>query len=154
MKLTRWFISACLIAGSMIASIRAEDVKPPQGFTAVFNGKDMTGWHGMPHFDPRQLAAMSEGDRKAKIDEALARVARPVELLIGPEAGFLDTEHDLAAAAGVPIATLGARLLHERAGDEEQVDPHERDAGFAVVEHGCAHLARIVERAVVALLLL
>ena len=56
-------------------------------------------------------------------------------------------QHGDAAAA----RDLGARLLHERAGDEEQVDPHERDAGFAVVEDGCAHLARIMERAVVAL---
>ena len=32
----------------------------PEGFTALFNGKDLTGWHGMPHFDPRALAAMPE----------------------------------------------------------------------------------------------
>src|SRR5437764_1030139 len=40
---------------------------PPKGFVAVFNGKDLTGWHGMPHFDPRKLAAMSEADRARKI---------------------------------------------------------------------------------------
>ncbi|HTU92220.1 MAG TPA: DUF1080 domain-containing protein [Gemmataceae bacterium] len=34
------------------------DGKPPKGFTALFNGKDFTGWHGMPTFDPRKLAAM------------------------------------------------------------------------------------------------
>jgi hypothetical protein len=37
---------------------RADEPKPPQGFTALFNGKDLTGWHGMPHFDPYKLAAM------------------------------------------------------------------------------------------------
>ncbi|MFM9117896.1 MAG: DUF1080 domain-containing protein, partial [Planctomycetota bacterium] len=42
-------------------------VKAPPGFTAVFNGKDMTGWHGMPHFDPRELAKMPEADRATKI---------------------------------------------------------------------------------------
>jgi len=30
----------------------------PEGFTALFNGKDLTGWHGMPHFSPYELAAM------------------------------------------------------------------------------------------------
>mgnify|MGYP003332881170 CR=1 FL=1 len=99
MKLTRWFISACLIAGSMIASIRAEDVKPPQGFTAVFNGKDMTGWHGMPHFDPRQLAAMSEGDRKAKIDEWTADAKQHwkvenQELVNDGNGAYLTTDRD------------------------------------------------------------
>ena len=34
---------------------------PPAGFTALFNGKDLTGWHGMPHFDPYKLAAMKRG---------------------------------------------------------------------------------------------
>jgi hypothetical protein len=42
---------------------------PPTGFTALFNGKDVSGWHGMPTFDPFKLAAMSEDQRKAKIDE-------------------------------------------------------------------------------------
>ena len=31
---------------------------PPEGFTALFNGKDLTGWHGMGHFNPYKLAAM------------------------------------------------------------------------------------------------
>ncbi|MCA1686546.1 MAG: DUF1080 domain-containing protein [Planctomycetia bacterium] len=39
----------------------------PAGFTALFNGKDMTGWHGMPHFDPRTLAKMDEDERARKI---------------------------------------------------------------------------------------
>lgn len=39
----------------------------PPGFTAIFNGKNLTGWHGMPHFDPRELAALPEAERKARI---------------------------------------------------------------------------------------
>src|SRR5690606_29700235 len=42
---------------------------PPPGFTAIFNGTDLTGWHGMPHFNPDELAAMSAEDRQAKLDE-------------------------------------------------------------------------------------
>lgn len=39
---------------------------PPKGFTALFNGKDLAGWHGMGHFDPRQLWAMKDDDRAKK----------------------------------------------------------------------------------------
>ena len=40
----------------------------PEGFTGLFNGKDLSGWHGMGHFSPVKLAAMSEQERKAKRD--------------------------------------------------------------------------------------
>ncbi|MDA1229347.1 MAG: DUF1080 domain-containing protein [Planctomycetota bacterium] len=41
----------------------------PEGFQAIFNGKDLKGWHGMPHFDPRDLAKMTPENRAAKIAE-------------------------------------------------------------------------------------
>ena len=50
--------------------------EPPEGFEAIFNGKDLTGWHGMPHFDPRKLAAMSEEDRAAKVKEWTADASK------------------------------------------------------------------------------
>ncbi len=40
---------------------------PPEGFTALFNGKDLANWHGMPHFDPRKLAALSDDERAKQI---------------------------------------------------------------------------------------
>ena len=43
--------------------------EPPQGFSPLFNAKDLAGWHGMPHFDPRKLAAMSPEDRSKSIAE-------------------------------------------------------------------------------------
>jgi hypothetical protein len=46
-----------------------DETKPPEGFTALFNGKDLSGWHAMPTFDPRKLAAMSEEERKAQLDK-------------------------------------------------------------------------------------
>ncbi len=33
----------------------------------IFNGTDLTGWHGMPHFDPRALAAMGPDERAKMI---------------------------------------------------------------------------------------
>lgn len=45
------------------------DGKAPKGFTPLFNGKDLTGWHGMPTFNPNKLAAMPEDARKAQLDK-------------------------------------------------------------------------------------
>src|SRR5262245_696485 len=43
-----------------------ENNQPPAGFTALFNGKDLAGWYGLEHFDPRKLWAMSEEERQQK----------------------------------------------------------------------------------------
>ena len=36
---------------------------PPAGFTALFNGRDLSGWYGLPHTDPATLAQMSRAQR-------------------------------------------------------------------------------------------
>ena len=52
MKL-RWSVSAfgplalAIIGSSPVA---ADDSKPPEGFVAIFNGKDLTGWKGSPQY--------------------------------------------------------------------------------------------------------
>jgi hypothetical protein len=38
----------------------------PPGFTALFNGKDLEGWHGMGGDDPRKILDMSPEDRAKK----------------------------------------------------------------------------------------
>lgn len=48
--------------------IHSEHPPPPSGFTALFNGKDLAGWHGMGHFDPRKLSAMNAQERQTKRD--------------------------------------------------------------------------------------
>ena len=40
--------------------------RSPGGFRALFNGKDLEGWHGMGHFDPRRLTAMTPEERAAR----------------------------------------------------------------------------------------
>src|SRR5438105_6379099 len=52
-----------VIALSLPLARAHAEPKPPAGFTALFNGKDLSGWHGMPHFDPRKLSAMTGGER-------------------------------------------------------------------------------------------
>jgi hypothetical protein len=49
----------------------AAEPKPPEGFTALFNGKDFTGWHGWAVHakgaDPYAVAKMTADQRAAKI---------------------------------------------------------------------------------------
>jgi len=48
---------------------------PPAGFTALFNGKDLTGWRGRPHLSPVKEAAMSaaaQAAAQAKWDQSVA----------------------------------------------------------------------------------
>lgn len=99
MKYTKWLLFACLIAGFVSTITQAEEVKPPKGFTALFNGQDMNGWHGMPHFDPRQLAAMSDSDYKSKIDEWTADAKQHwkvenQELVNDGNGAYLTTDRD------------------------------------------------------------
>ncbi|GAB5444132.1 MAG: DUF1080 domain-containing protein [Fuerstiella sp.] len=58
---------AAILCSLAISVCPAADV--PDGFQPIFNGKDLTGWHGMPHFDPRKLDAMTDEERKAKLAE-------------------------------------------------------------------------------------
>jgi len=60
---------AVTLLGMPVGATHAADSEPPKGFTSLFNGKDLIGWHGMPHFDPYKLAAMPEADRKAQIEK-------------------------------------------------------------------------------------
>ena len=62
-------LTACslLAAGAEPSSSDAADVKPPPGFTALFNGKDLTGWRGGDTFDHRKLLAMPAAEREAQI---------------------------------------------------------------------------------------
>lgn len=57
---------ALLALLSLAAPLAAADNTPPEGFRALFNGKDFAGWHGMGHFDPNKLAAMTDDERAEK----------------------------------------------------------------------------------------
>ena len=59
---------ACLVlAAGSPAPAQGPAVEPPPGFVALFNGKDTTGWVGMPHKDPRDLAEMPEAVRARQL---------------------------------------------------------------------------------------
>ncbi len=58
-----------LAAGLTAISMAQDASTPPPGFTALFNGKDLTGWRGGSTFDPRKLEAMPEAERNAQIEK-------------------------------------------------------------------------------------
>src|SRR5690349_12745226 len=64
MKCSPMIVLCFLLVGSFAM---AEDNTPPEGFVALFNGKDLTGWKGLVD-DPVKRAAMSV-DELAKAQE-------------------------------------------------------------------------------------
>jgi Domain of Unknown Function (DUF1080) len=50
----------------LTSALQAQDGvrQPPAGFTALFNGKDLEGWHGRPHLDPRNWATTEQPKRE------------------------------------------------------------------------------------------
>jgi Domain of Unknown Function (DUF1080) len=38
----------------------AAEPAPPKGFTPLFNGSDLKGWHGMPHYSPYDLDKLAD----------------------------------------------------------------------------------------------
>ena len=76
MKLFAPALPLCLL--SLVASAGAADNTPPDGFVALFNGKDLTGWKGLlasPLDNPARRAAASS-DELAKAQEAADRDMR------------------------------------------------------------------------------
>ena len=61
--------SAYLVVTSAALKAQPEDQAPPPGFVALFDGETLAGWHGMPHFDPRKLAAMGDAEKVKKRTE-------------------------------------------------------------------------------------
>jgi len=53
---------AAVLATWLLGGARAADA-PPAGFTPLFNGRDLAGWRGRPHLDPRQETEGTEAER-------------------------------------------------------------------------------------------
>ena len=103
-------------------TLRGRGAEPAaHGFVALFNGKDLTGWHGMPHFDPYKLEAMAEADRKAQIEKWTADAKKHWtvengELVNDGNGAYLTTDQDfgdiefLVEYKTVPLADSGIYL--------------------------------------------
>jgi 3-keto-disaccharide hydrolase len=60
-------MTALLTAAVLAAGAWADDNKPPEGFTALFNGKDLTGWQAAIRIDQR---LKMEGDKLTAAQKA------------------------------------------------------------------------------------
>src|SRR4051794_21529405 len=52
-----------------LALLHAADPAPPQGFRALFNGKDLTGWHGLNPHSVQKLTGEKRDAALAKMRE-------------------------------------------------------------------------------------
>jgi hypothetical protein len=67
LSLTAAAYSSFLLASVSVAGAEA---KPPAGFTAMFNGKDLTGLHGVPRdYDVRKILAMKPEEKAEFINK-------------------------------------------------------------------------------------
>jgi hypothetical protein len=64
-------IAAAALAGCRTSETAASKNTPPPGFTALFNGTDLTGWWGADTEDPRKYLALSPAEFQQKHDASL-----------------------------------------------------------------------------------
>ena len=124
-----------LLALNLIA--HADAPTPPRGFKALFNGTDLAGWHGMPHFNPYTLAAMAEAKRKDEMKEWDSDAKRhwrveSGELVNDGKGAYLTTDKDfgdmemLVEYKTVPLADSGIYL---RATPQVQIWDYTKEGG-------------------------
>jgi hypothetical protein len=90
--------SALLLAASLLPAL-AQPSAPPPGFTALFNGKDLTGWRGGDTFDHRKLLALPPAEREAQIAKWTSSMrehwrAENGELINDGQGAYATTEKD------------------------------------------------------------
>ena len=60
------FLLAALLAPMLVGLVFAEENTPPEGFVALFNGKNLDGWWGAKTEDPRDYMALPPEELAAK----------------------------------------------------------------------------------------
>lgn len=74
MKYARALVPVVTLAITTLSLLAAPP--PPPGFTALYNGKDLSGWWGAGTEDPRKYMALSKEEFKKKYDASLADINR------------------------------------------------------------------------------
>jgi hypothetical protein len=75
----KYFFALALIGAASVCLVSAARADapvntPPQGFTALFNGTDLTGWWGADTENPRKYLALPADEFKAKQEASLANI--------------------------------------------------------------------------------
>jgi hypothetical protein len=66
-----------LLVGVLLASgAVAKTAQPPKGFTALFNGKDLSGWWGLSTENPAKWMALAPEELEAKQQKSLADIQK------------------------------------------------------------------------------
>lgn len=63
------------IVGIVVPAWAQENNQPPDGFEALFNGKDLSGWHGMGTSNPQKVADLPEDERAKQFAASLKNIA-------------------------------------------------------------------------------
>jgi hypothetical protein len=74
MRYAVWFLAICLVVASLVRG--GELNKPPEGFTALFNGTDLAGWWGAGTEDPAKYMALPPDDLAKKKQASLADIQK------------------------------------------------------------------------------
>ena len=130
------FCAAAILAMNA-SETRTAEVNPPAGFTALFNGKDLTGWYGL-NADPRKIFKMTEEERAKFRQESMADARKHwtvqgEELVNDGYGAYLTTEKDfgdyelLIEYKTVPKADSGIYL---RGNPQVQIWDHTNPAEF------------------------
>ncbi|WP_165249520.1 3-keto-disaccharide hydrolase [Paludisphaera soli] len=69
-------LTMALLAASAAFAGRPAAADEEPAFQTLFNGKDLSGWHGESTIDPRKFKAMSPEDQKAKLEKDAADAAQ------------------------------------------------------------------------------
>ncbi len=66
----------CAVSMPLVSTVRADAPvnNPPEGFTALFNGKDLTGWWGATTEDPRKYMGLPAEEFQKKHDGSLTDI--------------------------------------------------------------------------------
>jgi hypothetical protein len=73
--MSRCILAALVAAAALGSSARSDDNKAPAGFTALFNGKDLSGWKGhttmgeRTKLDPEKLANLQDDRTKTALQQ-------------------------------------------------------------------------------------
>jgi len=73
-KNIRLALTVCLFVTAACVSGADGINNPPEGFTALFNGKDLSGWWGASTEDPRKWMALSPEDFKKKHETSVENI--------------------------------------------------------------------------------
>jgi hypothetical protein len=126
----------------VVPSLRAQERTDvaPEGFISLFNGKDFSGWHGMPHYDPRELArpAKDEADREKLLagwNEDMMKHWRvdQGELVSDGEGVFLTTDKDfgdIELRVDYKIGPKGDSGIYLRGTPQVQIWDFTPEAGY------------------------